>query len=139
MWQIRFVTINLHLMYRKNHSDLHDYLSNNLIIDHYCSFDITKELPSYAKFTRFIREFDNKLLQAVMQSQVLKSVDLTLIDTYFIALDATPVKANVSDNNPKSFRKNKFSKAEVFGLFLWSQMQPVLVSVRKVRINTHII
>ncbi len=74
-----------------------------------------------------------------MQSQVLKSVDLTLIDTYFIALDATPVKANVSDNSPKSFRKNKFSKAEVFGLFLWSQMQPVLVSVRKVRINTHII
>lgn len=93
-------------------SDLHDYLSNNLIIAHYCGFDITKVLPSYAKFTRFIREFDNDLLQSVMQSQVLKAVDLTLIDTSFIALDATPVKANVSNNNPKSFRKNKFSKDE---------------------------
>ena len=93
-------------------SDLHDYLSNNLIIAHYCGFDITKELPSYAKFTRFIREFDNELLQSVMQSQVLKAVDLALIDTSFIALDATPVKANVSNNNPKSFRKNKFSKDE---------------------------
>ena len=93
-------------------SDLHDYLSNNLIIAHYCGFDITKELPSYAKFTRFIREFDNDLLQSVMQSQVLKAVDLTLLDTSFIALDATPVKANVSNNNPKSFRKNKFSKDE---------------------------
>ena len=91
-------------------SDLHDYLSNTLIIAHYCGFDITKELPSYAKFTRFIREFDNDLLQSVMQSQVLKAVDLTLIDTSFIALDATPVKANVSNNNPKSFKKNKFSK-----------------------------
>ena len=91
-------------------SDLHDYLSNNLIIAHYCGFDISKELPSYAKFTRFIRNFDNNLLQSVMQSQVLKAVDLTLIDTSFIALDATPVKANVSNNNPKSFRKNKFSK-----------------------------
>lgn len=91
-------------------SDLHDYLSNNLIIAHYCGFDITRELPSYAKFTRFIREFDNDLLQSVMQSQVLKAVDLTLIDASFIALDATPVKANVSNNNPKSFRKNKFSK-----------------------------
>ena len=37
-------------------SDLHDYLSNNLIIAHFCGFDITKELPSYAKFTRFIRK-----------------------------------------------------------------------------------
>lgn len=93
-------------------SDLHDFLSNNLIIAYYCGFDITKNLPSYAKFTRFIREFDNDLLQAVMQTQVLKAVDLTLIDTSFIALDATPVKANVSNNNPKSFRKNKFSKDE---------------------------
>lgn len=91
-------------------SDLHDYLSNNLIIAHYCGFDITKDLPSYAKFTRFIREFDNDLLQKVMQTQVLKAFDLTLIDTSFIALDATPVKANVSNNNPKSFKKNKFSK-----------------------------
>ena len=44
-------------------SDLHDYLSNNLIIAHYCGFDISRELPSYAKFTRFIREFDNDILQ----------------------------------------------------------------------------
>ena len=93
-------------------SDLHDYLSNNLLIAYYCGFDITRKLPSYAKFTRFIREFDNDILQSVMQSQVLKAVDLTLIDTSFIALDATPVKANVSNNNPKSFRKNKFSKSE---------------------------
>lgn len=91
-------------------SDLYDYLTNNLIIAMYCGFDIIKPLPSYSKFTRFIREFDNDTLQIVMQSQVLKAVDLLLIDTSFIALDATPVKANVSNNNPKSFRKNKFSK-----------------------------
>lgn len=93
-------------------SDLRDYLSNNLIIAHYCGFDITKELPSYAKFTRFIRQFDNDLLQSLMQSQVLNAADLMLIDNSFIALDATPVKANVSNNNSKSFRKNKFSKDE---------------------------
>ena len=92
-------------------SDLHDYLSNNLIIAHYCGFDISRELPSYAKFTRFIREFDNDILQTVMQSQVLKAAGLSLIDSSFIALDATPVKANVSNNNPKSFKKDKFSKA----------------------------
>lgn len=84
-------------------SDLYDYLSNNLIIAHYCGFDISRELPSYAKFTRFIREFDNDMLQTVMQSQVLKAAGLSLIDSSFIALDDTPVKANVSNNNPKSF------------------------------------
>ena len=91
-------------------SDLHDYLSNNLIIAHYCGFDISRELPSYAKFTRFIREFDNDMLQIVMQSQVLKVAGLSLIDSSFVALDATPVKANVSNNNPKSLKKDKFSK-----------------------------
>ena len=92
-------------------SDLHDYLSNNLVIAHYCGFVISRKLPSYAKLTRFIREFDNDILQTVMQSQVLKAAGLSLIDSSFIALDATPVKANVSNNNPKSFKKNKFSKA----------------------------
>ena len=92
-------------------SDLHDYLSNNLIIAHYCGFDISHELPSYAKFTRFIREFDNDILQTIMQSLMLKAADLSLIDLSFFALDATLVKANVSNNNPKSFKKNKFSKA----------------------------
>lgn len=91
-------------------ADLHDYLSNNLIIAHYCGFNIFRKLPSYAKFTRFIREFDNDILQTVMQSQVLKASDLSLIDSSFIALDATPVKANVSNNNLKSFKKDKFSK-----------------------------
>ncbi len=91
-------------------SDLLDFLSNNLIIAYYCGFNIMAKLPSYAKFTRFIREFDNDILQTVMQSQVLKAVDLTLVDPSFIALDATPVKANVSNNNPKSFKKDKFSK-----------------------------
>ena len=80
-------------------SDLHDYLSNNLIIAHYCGFDMSRELPSYEKFTRFIREFDNDILQTVMQSQVLKAAGLSLIDSSFIALDATPVKANVSDSS----------------------------------------
>ena len=80
-------------------SDLHDYLSNNLIIAHYCQFDIFRKLPSYAKFTRFIREFDNDMLQTVMQSQILKASSLSLVDSSFIALDATPVKANVSDSS----------------------------------------
>ncbi|MCI8628732.1 MAG: transposase, partial [Firmicutes bacterium] len=40
-------------------TDLVDYLNNNLIIAYYCGFNITKPLPSYWTFNRFIRNIDN--------------------------------------------------------------------------------
>jgi len=91
-------------------TDLLDYLQNNLLIANFCGFNILKPLPSYWTFDRFIKKLDNKLLQKLMQNQVLKLVDLGIINTSFIALDSTPVAANTSANNPKSFKKNKFSK-----------------------------
>lgn len=90
-------------------TDLHDYLSNNLLIAHYCGFDITNPLPSYWTFDRFIRNFDNAILKEIMQTQVLKLSELGIIDTSFIGLDSTPCKANTKQNNPKSFAKNKFN------------------------------
>lgn len=43
-----------------------------------------------------------------MQSQVLFLSQLGFIDTSFIGLDSTPIAANTSQNNPKSFASNKF-------------------------------
>lgn len=92
-------------------TDLIDYLTNNLIIAHYCGFDIMKPLPDYSTFTRFLRKFDNDLLGQIMHTQVQRLVQLGIIDTSFIGLDSTPVFANTVHNNPKSFVANKFSKA----------------------------
>ena len=92
-------------------TDLVDYLNNNLIIAHYCGFDISKPLPSYTKFERFVKNIDHDILSTLMQSQVIKAYDLELLDTSFIGLDSTPVYANTSHNNPKSFKTNKFNKA----------------------------
>ena len=91
-------------------TDLVDYLVNNRLIAHYCGFDITKELPSYWAYDRFIRNLDNEILQDVMHSQVLRLAEPGIIDTSFIALDSTPVSANTKHNNQKSFVNNKFSK-----------------------------
>jgi len=91
-------------------SDLHDYLSNNLLIAHYCGFDIRKPLPSYWTFDRFLKNLDNSTLKNVMKGQVTKLAQLGIIDTSFIGLDATPVSANTAHNNPKSFKKNRFRK-----------------------------
>ena len=91
-------------------TNLKDHLQNRLIIAYLCGVDITKPLPSYWTFDRFIRTLDNELLQEIMQKQVLKLVDEGIIDISFMGFDSTPVAANTSANNPKSFAKNKFSK-----------------------------
>ena len=90
-------------------TDLLDYLQNNLLIAHYCGFNIMKPLPSYWTLDRFINSLDNDLLQNLMHSQVKKLYELGVIDTSFIALDSTLVMANTSQNNPKSFKKDKFN------------------------------
>ena len=90
-------------------TDLLDYLQNNLLIAHYCGFNIMKPLPSYWTLDRFINSLDNDLLQNLMHSQVKKLYELGVLDTSFIALDSTPIMANTSQNNPKSFKKDKFS------------------------------
>ena len=89
-------------------SDLADYLNNNLLIAHYCGFDITKPLPSYWTFDRFLKSVNHDLLQKIMQDQVLSLARKGFIDTSFIGLDSTPVSANTSQNNPKAFLAGKF-------------------------------
>lgn len=91
-------------------TDLADHLNNNLIIAHYCGFNIMKPLPSYWTLDRFINKLDNALLKKLMQAQVLKLSEMGVIYASFIALDSTPISANTRQNNSKSFAKNKFSK-----------------------------
>lgn len=89
-------------------SDLVDYLENNHLIAHYCGFNITKDLPSYWTYDRFLKLLDNSVLQSLMQSTVLELVEHGVIDTSFIGLDATPVMASTCQNNRKSFVWDKF-------------------------------
>lgn len=92
-------------------SDLVDYLYNNLLIAHYCGFDISRPLPSYWTFDRFLINFDHSILSDIMKAQVLSLADKGIIDSSFIGLDSTPIEANTSQNNPKSFISNKFNPA----------------------------
>ena len=90
-------------------TDLVDYLNNNLLIAHYCGFDISAPFPSYWTFDRFLKNFDNEILSKIMKTQVLLLSKEGIVDTSFIGLDSTPVSANTSQNNPKSFLSNKFN------------------------------
>ena len=91
-------------------TDLVDYLDNNLLIAHYCGFNIMKPLPSYWTYDRFLKKMDNAALKEIMAAQVKKLYEMGIVDASFIGLDSTPVMANTKQNNPKSFAKNKFSK-----------------------------
>ena len=89
-------------------TNLVDYFNNNLLIAHYCGFDISAPLPSCWTFDRFLKLIDNDILSSIMKSQVLYLSKQGIIDTSFIDLDSTPIAANTSQNNPKSFLSNKF-------------------------------
>lgn len=91
-------------------TDLRDYLDNNRLIAHYCGFDITRPLPSYWTYDRFLKELNNGKLKAVMASLVQQLYALGVVDASFIGLDSTPIMANTAQNNPKSFAKNRFSQ-----------------------------
>ncbi len=90
-------------------TDLVDFLENNLIIAHYCGFNIMQKLPSYWTFDRFINSIDNSYISNLSKSIILQLFNKGILDSSFISLDSTPIKANTSFNNPKSFKKNKFS------------------------------
>jgi len=89
-------------------TDLMDYLDNNRLIAHYCGFDITKPLPSYWTYDRFLKKLNNGELKGIMAQQVKKLYKQGIVDASFIGLDSTPVAANTKQNNPKSFARGKF-------------------------------
>lgn len=93
-------------------TDLVDYLENNRLIAYYCGFDVTKPLPSYWTFERFIKNLNNGALKEIMASLVKQLYELGVVDASFIGLDSTPLMANTAQNNPKSLVKNKFSKED---------------------------
>lgn len=69
-------------------TDLVDYLSNNLLIAHYCGFNISLPLPSYWTFVRFLKNFNHDIPSEIMQSQVLSLSKKGIIDTSFIGLNS---------------------------------------------------
>ena len=63
-----------------------DYLENNKLIAHYCGFDITKPLPSYWTYVRFLKNLDNGFLKQVMERQVLHLAKLGIVDASLLAI-----------------------------------------------------
>ena len=65
-----------------------DFLNTNLKIAQLCGFDITKPLPSYSVYQRFIHDIDNNLLKEIMKSQVNELIKLDAIDNSIVSVDS---------------------------------------------------
>lgn len=77
-------------------TDLADCLRNNLIIAHLCGIDITKPLPSYWTFRRFINEFAHDYLTTIFKNQVNILKYLGVISGEFVSMDSTHIKGNTN-------------------------------------------
>ena len=72
-------------------TDLVDYLNNNLLIAHYCGFDITRPLPSYWTFDHFLKNFVTKYFPTLLshkylfsQTKVLSTLPLLVLTPHLL-------------------------------------------------------
>ena len=93
-------------------TDLKYFLDTHHSIAKLCGFDISKSLPSYSVYQRYIKNLENDLLKKIMNTHISKLIKLGIINTDLISIDSTPIFANTKYNNPKCFSKSKFKKSK---------------------------
>lgn len=87
-------------------------LRENSSIAQRCGFDLRFNLPSVERFSTFLRDTPNYLLQAIRNNLVFQLVELKEISGKYLATDSCPIKANVKENNLKTVVKDRFDKTK---------------------------
>jgi len=95
----------------KQVSELMDYLENNIAIALVCGFE-GGTIPGKDVFYDFLRDTPQSDFNSVMVSNTLEMAELGLVNFKNLIADSMPILANTKLNNPKSFVKNRFSKAK---------------------------
>lgn len=91
----------------KQLTDLDTEVKNYPAIAHICGLE---KIPSRHRYEEFLHNLSNEVLQQVLRSQIRTLIQLDVITGKFLSIDATPVIANVKENNPKVFVEGKFNK-----------------------------
>lgn len=94
-------------------SDLVEDLSGHPNMAFKCGFDPLKPLPPVERFSSFLRDTPNEILQAVKKSLVFQLIELGEIKGKYLAIDSAPLKANVKENNLKTSIKDRFAKGKI--------------------------
>lgn len=91
----------------KTLTELDTEVHNNSAIAHIGGLE---HIPSRRRYEDFLHNTPNQLLQEVRRKQLRTLVSSGIITGKFLSIDATPVIANVKENNPKVFVTGKFNK-----------------------------
>jgi hypothetical protein len=90
-------------------SDLVLDLGDNPSITLKCGLD-PSHIPPVERFSSFLRDTDNTLLQTTRNSLVKELITLDEISAQTLSIDSYPVLANVKENNLKTTAKDRFYK-----------------------------
>lgn len=85
-------------------------LENYPQIAQICGF---RSFPSIERFSSFLKETPNQILQAVREKLVKELINLGQIKGRYISADSCPIKANVKENNLKTTVANRFDKIRI--------------------------
>jgi len=70
-------------------------------------------VPPVERFSQFLRNEDNKLLQRIRENLVKHLILSGEIKGKYLSLDTCPIKANVKENNLKTNVRNRFDKKRI--------------------------
>lgn len=91
----------------KTLTELDTEVHNNPAIAYKCGLE---SIPSRHRYEEFLHNIPNEILQKVLRTQIKTLVSSGTITGKFLSIDATPIIANVKENNPKVFVGGKFNK-----------------------------
>lgn len=94
-------------------SDLVDDIRNNPSIALKCGFDILKSLPTVERFSKFLSDTPNKLLQNIRINLIFKLIETGQIKGKYLSLDSCPIPAAVKENNLRTNVKDRFLKSKL--------------------------
>jgi transposase len=75
-----------------------------------CGFS---SFPSIERFSSFLKDTSNQILQEVRENLVKELISLGQIQGRYISADSCPIKANVKENNLKTNALSRFDKTRI--------------------------
>lgn len=91
-------------------SELTSEIKNYPQVAQVCGFS---SFPSIERFSSFLRDTPNQVLQVARESLVKELISLGQIQGRYISADSCPIKANVKENNLKTGVSRRFDKARI--------------------------
>ena len=94
-------------------SDLVFELNNNPILSQTLGFDPIASAPSIERFSSFLRDTPNSILQEIRRQLIIELIDDKVVHGEAVAVDSCPIMIHLKENNLKTSVSNRFDKTRI--------------------------